>query len=87
MNCKQGDLAVIVRSMIGNEGSIVKCVNFLPTHLFTSGFLGVNCWRLEREIKGQFVAQDAWLRPIRDSDSEDEILRMVGNPVDSLVGA
>ena len=87
MNCKQGDLAVIVRSTIGNEGCIVKCVDYLPVHLFFSGILCNNCWRLDREIKGQFVAQDAWLRPIRDSDGEDEILRMVGKPVDSLVGA
>ena len=36
LNCKQGDLAVIVRSMAGNEGKIVQCPRlvFDPWHYF-----------------------------------------------------
>ena len=30
MNCKQGDLAYVVRSYAGNEGRIVRCVRLLP---------------------------------------------------------
>jgi hypothetical protein len=26
MNCKPGDLAIIVKSLAGNEGKIVRCV-------------------------------------------------------------
>lgn len=28
LNCKQGDLAIIVSSSCGNEGKIVRCVEF-----------------------------------------------------------
>jgi len=28
LNCKQGDLAIIVKSGCGNEGKIVRCVEF-----------------------------------------------------------
>jgi hypothetical protein len=34
MNCKQGDLAIVVRSTVGNEGKIVSCVKlfgYLPS--------------------------------------------------------
>lgn len=29
MNCKQGDMAVVVRSSAGNEGKVVTCVEYL----------------------------------------------------------
>lgn len=34
MNCKQGDLAFIVKSSAGNEGKIVRCAVFLGNYDF-----------------------------------------------------
>ena len=31
LNCKQGDLAIIVKSEAGNEGKIVRCLELLET--------------------------------------------------------
>ena len=31
LNCKQGDLAIIVKSKMGNEGKIVRCLELLVT--------------------------------------------------------
>lgn len=89
LNCKQGDLAVIVRSFAGNHGRIVRCVEYI-------GVLGwrydgyVPTWRIDRELVTEGGTRSAeipdWqLRPIRDNDGEDEILRLVGKP--ETVGA
>lgn len=85
MNCKPGDLAVIVRSLDSPEaiGSLVKCVSFL------SGLRNPS-WQLDRKvaddklrdgklIRGDWFA-DKCLRPIRDQDGEDEMIRIAGKP-------
>lgn len=89
MNCKPGDLAVIVRSTCGNEGKIVRCVSLF----FHPGFLQPDfsivagpAWVVEPPVVGWCGdvlpgVRDALLRPLRDSDGEDEVLRMVGRPV------
>jgi hypothetical protein len=82
LNCKQGYLAVVVRSDARNEGKIVQCVE-----------LTVGKWKLGYgprwvtepplfNVYGEVVPPlDACLRPLRDSDGEDEVLRLVGRPV------
>lgn len=35
LNCKQGDLAIIVKSTCGNEGKIVRCLELLHTEWIT----------------------------------------------------
>ena len=89
LNCKQGDLAVIVRSMAGNEGKIVRCLRlvFDPSHYFDGPR-----WLIDREVphstRGTVrTIADCALRPLRDNEGEDETLQLVGRPVDSLVGA
>lgn len=39
MNCKQGDIAVVIRSNGKREsvGRIVRCVKLMPGHLYTLG--------------------------------------------------
>lgn len=64
MNCKQGDLAIIIKSMAGNEGKIVQCLELLvDDHIETvqglrvplaSGMTPV--WRIDRPIKFKMVA-------------------------------
>lgn len=79
MNCKPGDLAVIVRAFTAWEhvGKIVRVVRLTRID-------GDECWKTDPELftlDGRWIAwTDAHLRPIRDSDGEDEMLRIAGKP-------
>ena len=93
MNCKQGDLAVIVRSTCGNEGRFVTCISLIPMHSFLQPdgriIIGPS-WVVEPPIFGWLGdkapgVRDALLRPIRYNDGEDEILSIVGHPQPALV--
>lgn len=78
MNCKPGDLCVIVRSMAGNEGVLCKVLDPMGCEPLFEGYIwgeGAGpCWLVElgRQVKtivaGQLVSRcpipDAWLRPI-----------------------
>jgi len=83
MNCKQGDLAVIVRSLAGNEGKIVRCLRLIPQTPWA--IQPGPRWIVDRTLPGVTFdcdsVPDAFLRPLRDSDGEDEMLRMLGRPV------
>lgn len=86
LNCKQGDLAVIVRSMAGNEGKVVHCLRLAhePWHAFDGPR-----WVVDRELPHSTLGTcrtvaDCALRPLRDSDGEDEILRIAGLPLCEL---
>ena len=89
MNCKQGDLAVIVRSSAGNEGKIVRCLQFIPRllQLVRNGrFKETPGWEIDTPLRGclgmiDCFISDSQLRPLRDSDGEDEMLRLTGRPV------
>lgn len=86
MNCKPGDLAVIVKSSAGNEGAIVKIVEFVGK---VQGWGGYDRWRIDRKLKGDRgnltdTARDWNLRPIRDNDGEDETLQWAPVPVKEI---
>ncbi len=82
VNCKQGDLAVIVKSFAGNEGKIVRCVRLLLNVKQINPEMGIHyspAWEIESEVTGYLgdvhsVVGDFQLRPIRDSDGQDETL-------------
>ena len=81
LNCKQDDLAVVVRSAAGNEGRIVRCVKLTSG----IGLLGYGPrWFTEPALLGVYGKPvpplDACLRPLRDSEGEDEMLRIAGLP-------
>ena len=93
MNCKQGDLAVIVRSSAGNEGRVLTCLRLASQEECAND--GVIWWlelegpvwltdaSLRTSTKGQTrLYPDARLRPLRDSDSDSdgEMLRIAGRP-------
>ena len=86
MNCKQGDLAVIVRSYVGNEGKIVECQRVeAHHHVYPGGVFVKLCWFIGRPLLGwrdtqTFFVPDEFLRPLRDTDGEDEMLRLAGLP-------
>lgn len=83
MNCVKGDLAVIIRSKCNNEGKIVHCVKYLGERQLVSINLKVSdptpMWFIEPPLKGVFGNYghnfpDRDLKPLRDSDEEDETL-------------
>lgn len=87
MNCKQGDLAVIVRSSCGNEGKVVHCIRlFTNTFSLPDGALVSGpTWEVDPPVRGWNGllipgVRDALLRPLRDGEGEDEMLRLVGLP-------
>lgn len=89
LNCKQGDIAIIVRSECGNEGKIVRCLELLVTDKipdtqgnvwgYRSGRQPV--WRIDRTINfGNGIdtvqveyCSDKVLRPLR-GDIDDETI-------------
>lgn len=89
MNCKQGDMAVIVRSRAGNEGKVLTCLRLATRQqVIAEGFLdwvGRPVWVTDatlacRSGKPTSLYPDDRLRPLRDSDGQDEMLRLVGLP-------
>jgi hypothetical protein len=82
MNCKPGDLAVVVKACGPNIGKIVRCIAFLPAHkvLTSRGKEILACWSIDPPLPSHMagvladVAPDDWLRPIRDpgDDAIDE---------------
>ena len=83
MNCKPGDLAIVVKSMCGNEGKVVECKRLLGAVEFADGEVRVS-WELTQKLPvGRHrhnIFPDAWLRPIRPSDGTDETLIWAGKP-------
>lgn len=82
MNCKQGDLAVIVKSNFEKAaiGRIVRCVRFNDS-------FGMPAWEFEPHFNQYWVCRDEFLRPIRDQPGEDETLTWAGLPADCGVPA
>lgn len=85
MNCKQGDMAIIIRSYWGNEGKIVTCLKFIGR---MDGYPGVH-WKVDTLLPCEgsttpFI-NDSFLCPIRPSNDEDEMLKITGLPVDRKI--
>ena len=76
MNCKPGDMAIVVRSERRQHGKIVECISLFVHPLWP----GEPCWRVRPALELGAWCHDFQLRPIRDSDGEDEILRIAGLP-------
>ena len=91
MNCKPGDLAIMVKSLAGNEGKIVRCVRMLGMVRKYDNYGVVTCvpdvWEIDQQVPsvGQIPTsrvRDAWLRPIRPQpdDAQDETLTWLPAP-------
>lgn len=89
MNCKQGDLAVVVRAVNRkNIGKLCRCLKLIHGKLFIDPD-GVarpyDTWETDAKFhcwdgSNTRYVQDEKLKPIRDSDGEDEMLRITGKP-------
>ena len=85
MNCKQGDLAIVVRSYAGNEGKIVKCLKLYPAGSFSIPEIYGPVWDVGGEFRrgnpqtGEVYTfkhggmPDSFLRPLRGDLSNDEV--------------
>lgn len=99
MNCKQGDIAIVIGGALPNSpnlGKIVHCLEFVPKGtIVASGdeFIqtAVDSWKTDIPLqwcrttakvmlKEVFLAGDYALRPLRDTDGEDETLQRAGKP-------
>ena len=84
LNCKAGDLAVVVKSHAGNEGRIVRVIRAADVSQ-NVGFDGSHYWLVQGRLcdgvcswsvahGGDGIFEDWKLRPIRDTPGEDESL-------------
>ena len=89
MNCKPGDLAVIVQSFCGNEGKVVRCLRLSKRSgagLCPDGsVVPTPIWEIDAPIPAwdgseSPIAFDVQLRPLRDNDGDDETLTWSGKP-------
>ena len=82
MNCKQGDLAIVIRSAAGNEGKIIRCVRMV---MEDGGWGYGPRWVTDPPVRGTGLpvqaVLDSCLRPIRGTEGQDEMLRIAGVPV------
>lgn len=83
MNCKQGDLAIVIKSYQGNLGKIVRCLEYIPNFKWEG--LSNGAWYVEGNItnivkKGNNYIHDSQLKPLKDNDGEDESFTWAGKP-------
>lgn len=80
MNCKKGDLAIVVRSHDGiNLGRPVRCIRLIGEHRGWSNVWETDIeltWRKGRRFELDRAAPDECLRPIRGDLLDDEIESM-----------
>lgn len=88
--CKVGDIAVITNADNKNNiGKFVTCEKYLG-HIPVQGKYGSRvreAWHVSGNATtwngaGFLAVPDEWLKPIRDNDGEDEMLRIAGKPAE-----
>lgn len=94
MNCKPGDLAVVIRSDAKNAGKVVEVLR-PATKIESEGFRhfneGFHWWVRSAGspivsglgvVRTETALPDARLRPIRDpgDDATDEMVQLLGKP-------
>lgn len=90
MNCKPGDLAVILwtRNYPENIGALVRVLHDSPNGPLPEYGHQWSVEPLQRVMTsigkagpgGEFSMPDRFLRPLRDNDGDDEMLRIAGKP-------
>ena len=91
MNCRQGDIAMIIYSLADNEGKVVICLEFVGRRIPHRSSGAEDFWRVDTPIrclteKGKpslefspYVS-DSCLRPMRPTGEIDEMLIIAGLP-------
>ncbi len=87
MNCKQGDLALVIHDGLSiKAGAVVVCLEFVGQATSRDWQVFNDVWAVEyrgsdRSPNGWWWGlPDSYLRPIRDNDGDDEMLRIAGLP-------
>jgi hypothetical protein len=82
MNCIQGDLAIIVKGNLSDEGRIVTCLRFLGNKIpgFKLDPINMDIWLLSTTVVHLPFIPDSHLRPLRYSTEVDETLLYAGLP-------
>ncbi|CAB5219093.1 hypothetical protein UFOVP229_27 [uncultured Caudovirales phage] len=90
LNCRPGDLAVVVRSVAGNEGKVVTCLRLHPPGTDNTSVEDGPVWEIDRPLVGVLRSRstgevfgrvsspympDKLLRPLRGDVAEDEAQR------------
>ena len=90
LNCRPGDLAVVVRSSAGNEGKVVTCVRLWPPGTDNTHVEDGPVWEIDRPLVGVLRSRvtgdvigrvfspympDKLLRPLRGDVAEDQAQR------------
>lgn len=98
MNCKPGDLAIVVRSICGNEGKVVRCIRLddrvssEPSRMPDGTIVAPEpAWVIDRPLsdwEGEMSSYcwDSQLRPIRNpgDDAQDETLAWKPVPLPAI---
>ena len=66
MNCKKGDMALIIKSRAGNVGKVVTCLEFVGA---LEGWSAGDLWLVDKKLPANIgcpdpYVSDAWLMPI-----------------------
>lgn len=85
MNCKPGDLAVVVRSKIGNHGAICIVVKCDPCKRKEHAWV-IDIKRPLPKGKKYWWIFDSQIRPLRDNPGQDETLQWINVPSTDKVG-
>lgn len=88
MNCKQGDIAVVIRAInTKNIGRVCQCLKHKrEARMMPSGDSGIfDCWETDQAFedwtgRADHSMEDMNLKPLRDTDGVDEMLRITGKP-------
>jgi hypothetical protein len=85
VNCKKGDIAVVVKSEAGNLGKIVTCGELIvnPPGCIQGAYWSTDVPLDFVDLKGieqasrRYLSLDRNMKPLRDQDGEDESLSWV----------
>lgn len=73
MNCKEGDLAIVIRNHNGHTGTVLRCVKLHPETIIGATWI-TDQTRVNLVGKSSNLWFDRDLRPLRDNPGEDESL-------------
>lgn len=94
LRCKQGDLAVVIKSEVGNESKVCRCLKFVGSLPYEFGFftsddfwLTDSSFKMEHGVTGAIsyipYMRDSQLMPISPSDEQkDEFSKEVDDDFD-----
>lgn len=76
MNCKPGDLAILIHSSTGREGAILEVIEYRVFDAHPAWLVSYRGSTLHPDSDWQnSVALDSWLRPLRGNEKEKTLAK------------